>query len=200
MADHHHAKLVIDIGSSGGFFAREPERWRPRLEELQKLADVPYDWTKGDEGRAPLQLGFAARNALASLTSAPKVAPPPKPTKHKPTRPTIATPVDRKKLRTPKAREAALDALGAWIVDELADVDDAKAREVIASAIASFYDIREAAGQEREEYAGHFFMADGVGLDDTGRPVPWAVLGERVGDARIDALRELFLEVEATIH
>lgn len=55
--------------------------------------------------------------------------------------------------------------------------------------------MREAAGQERGECAGHFFMVDAVGLDDIGRPVPWNVPRERLGEERLDELSALFDEV-----
>lgn len=199
MGDHHHAKMVVEIGASHGFFARDPGPVRARLEGLAKLADLPYDWTKGDEGRAPLQLGFAAREALAALDARAPVTPKaaPKPTQARRAAPAVQTPVDRKKLRTPAAREAALDALGAFVVDALVDADDARARAVLTAAISAFYDVREAAGQERQEYAGHFFLVDAVGLDASDRPVPWNVLRERVGEARLAQLTALFEEVEA---
>lgn len=197
MDDHHLAKRIVEIGSSHGFFAQDPEAVRPRLIELAKLGDLPYDWRKGDEGRAPLQLGFAAREALDAL--APPPPPPPTARTKDPKKPTLPTPVDRRKLRTPAAREAAFDALGAFVVDALADADDARAREVIAAAISAFYDVREAADQPRGEYAGHFFLVDAVGLDDTGRPVPWDALRARVGHARIEALTALFSEVEREV-
>jgi hypothetical protein len=72
---------------------------------------------------------------------------------------------------------------------------EASARAALAGAICAFSDVREAAGQERGEYAGHFFMVDAVGLDDTGRAVPWNVLRERVGEERLDELSALFDEV-----
>jgi hypothetical protein len=104
-------------------------------------------------------------------------------------------PLDKAKLRRKKGREELLDAIGAWIVEALDGANDDDARAAIAGAICAFSDVREAAGQERGEYAGHFFMVDAVGLDDTDRPVPWNVLRERVGDARIDALNVIFDEV-----
>jgi hypothetical protein len=106
--------------------------------------------------------------------------------------------VDRAALGNPSSCEAALDRLGAWIVDALAEADDTQARAVIATAISSFYDIREALGEPRQEYAGHFFMVDGVGFEAS-RPVPWTSLRARVGAARLDALTALFLEVERTV-
>lgn len=211
MADHQLGKQIVEIGASHGFFAKDPAVWQPRLAELSKLADRPYDWRQGDEGRAPLQLGFAAREALASLSrDAQPAAPTSEPTKTRsrkrvPTRPdasapsTCAVPIDRKRLRTARAREAALDTLGAWIVDVLADAQDAQARSLMESAIAAFYDIREAAGQPRGEYAGHFFLCDGVGLDDSERPVPWDGLRARVGIRRAKALAALFGKVEPEV-
>jgi hypothetical protein len=65
----------------------------------------------------------------------------------------------------------------------------------LACAICAFSDVREVAGQERGEYAGHFFMVDAVGPDDSERPVPWNVLRERVGEERLDELSALFDEV-----
>lgn len=45
-------------------------------------------------------------------------------------------------------------------------------------------------------YAGHFFMVDAVGLDDSERPIPWHVLARRVDADRLEHLRELFDEAE----
>ena len=211
MADHQLAKQIVEIGASHGFFAKDSAVWQPRLTKRSKWADRPYDWRQGDEGRAPLQLGFAAREALASLANAAQqAASPDTPTKprtrtrasqrsHVVPPSTRAVPIDRKRLRTARAREAALDALGAWIVDVLAHAEDAQAPSLIASAIAAFYDIREAAGQPRGEYAGHFFLCDGVGIDESDRPVPWEALRARIGIRRAKKLAALFGQVERDV-
>jgi hypothetical protein len=104
-------------------------------------------------------------------------------------------PLDAAKLDDEKGREELLDAIGAWIVDALDGASDDAARAAIAGAISAFSDVREAAGQERGEYAGHFFMVDAVGLDNTDRPVPWNVLQKRVGMERLGELSVLFDEV-----
>ena len=110
----------------------------------------------------------------------------------------ITSPIDRAALGDPASCEAALDRLGTWVVDALAEADDARARDVIAAAISSFYDVREALGEPRQEYAGHFFMVDGVGFEAS-RPVPWTSLRARVGAARVEALSAIFLEVERRV-
>ena len=110
-------------------------------------------------------------------------------------------PVDRDKLTTPEEREAALDTLAKWFVDALAGAtqDGARATQVIRDAIGAFYDIREAAEQERGEYAGHFFMVDAVGIDNTDRPVPWVELEKRVGPDVMHRFEELFTEIEPDV-
>lgn len=102
------------------------------------------------------------------------------------------------KLRTSAAREKALDVLGAWFVDAVAATidDEARCRAVLRTAITRFFDVREAAGQERGEYAGHFFLVDAVGLDDSDRPVPGVVLGKSVTPAQYQRLLEWFDAVE----
>jgi hypothetical protein len=104
-------------------------------------------------------------------------------------------PIDEAKLDDEKGRELLLDAIGAWIVDALASANDDDARGAIAGAISGFSDVCEAAGAERGEFAGHFFMVDAVGLEESDRPVPWQVLRQRVGEERIDELSKLFDEV-----
>ena len=69
-----------------------------------------------------------------------------------------------------------------------------KAGAILRGAISTFYDIRESGAQFRGEYAGHFFMVDAVGLDNTDRPVPWEVLRGRVGDERLTQLSAIFDE------
>jgi len=109
--------------------------------------------------------------------------------------------LDKKKLGTSKARETALDAIGKWFVEALlaAGSDRKLASDVIAHAIASFYDVREAAGQERGEYAGHFFMVDAVGLGDTDRPVPWELLGKKASPKDLELWQTLFDKVEPKV-
>jgi hypothetical protein len=113
----------------------------------------------------------------------------------------ITAPVDRKKLKTEEQREKALDDLGAWIVEALASAgtDKKNAKAIIEDAIKTFYDIREAAEQERGEYAGHFFMVDAVGIDDTDRPVPWQVLAKRVPEEAITMYNEIFDKAEREV-
>ncbi len=111
----------------------------------------------------------------------------------------VATPVVRDALHGgPAVCEAAFGRLTTWIVDELAEADDARARAVIAAAISSFYDVRQALGEPRQEYAGHFFMVDGVGFE-VWHPVAWKALRARVGAPRVEALSALFLEIEPTV-
>lgn len=93
--------------------------------------------------------------------------------------------IDVKRLKSDSAREKALDTLGAWFVDAVAATveDEATCREVLATAITTFFDIRESADQARGEYAGHFFLVDAVGLDDSERPVPAIELAKRITPA-----------------
>lgn len=81
------------------------------------------------------------------------------------------------------ARERALDRLGEWFVEAVvgAGQDGEAVGVVMEAAVVAFYDIRESADQPRNEYAGHFFMVDAVGLDNTDRPIPWDALAQRVG-------------------
>lgn len=99
---------------------------------------------------------------------------------------TPALSIDVKRLKSASAREKALDRLGVWFVDAVAATvdDEVRCREVLTTAISTFFDIREAADQERGEYAGHFFLVDAVGLDDTDRPVPAVELAKRVTPAQ----------------
>ena len=191
-----HAKMLVQLGTQMKAWAKAPAAWKRVLEPLLALMDG-WSPAQGDLGRSRFQLGFAAKEALDSLEPKKEEAPPPKKQKKK-----IAItkpPIDEKLLRTDKGREKALDDLGAWIVKQLEKADDDAARAVIAGAIGAFYDIREAADQERGEYAGHFFMVDAVGLDNTNRPVPWQVLRKKIGDERLDELSALFEEVEPEI-
>jgi hypothetical protein len=110
-------------------------------------------------------------------------------------------PIDRESLDSPEACEAALDTLGVWFVEALSNAEgnSARASQVIRAAISAFYDIREAADQERGEYAGHFFMVDAVGIDDTERPVPWVELEKRVGPEQMAKYEEIFEEIEPDV-
>lgn len=103
-------------------------------------------------------------------------------------------------LTTAAARENALDMLGQWFADSLASAngDREAATEIITEAIKVFYDIREAAGQYRGEYAGHFFMVDAIGLDDSDRPVPWVELAGRISPKHLTIYHEIFDDVERT--
>jgi hypothetical protein len=184
-ASLEHAKMLVQLGTQMRAWAKAPGAWKKILEPLLALMD---HWRpeQGDLGRSRFQLGFAAKEALASI----------EPQKKKNSKLAIAKPsIDKKLLRTDKGREKALDTLGVWIVKALEKADDAAARGVIAGAIGAFYDIREAAEQERGEYAGHFFMVDAVGLGDAERPVPWSVLQQKIGSERLDELSALFDEV-----
>lgn len=104
-------------------------------------------------------------------------------------------------LSTVDARENALDMLGLWLTDSLASAngDREAATEIITEAIKVFYDIREAAGQYRGEYAGHFFLVDAIGLDDSDRPVPWVELAKRAAPEQLALYQEIFDQVEATV-
>lgn len=104
-------------------------------------------------------------------------------------------------LSTPQGREHALDLLGEWFAESLAaaDGDAERATEVITQSIKTFYDIRESADQPRGEYAGHFFIVDAVGLDDSDRPVPWDVLMKRALPEHLERYRALFDRVEQTL-
>ena len=203
-----HAKSIIGTGSSEKWFAKSPDAWRPTLKAISVRADEVYDYTKGDLGRASIQVGQLAREALRALetpdsapaSEAAPQTPPEKKQKPKKLVPMVKAPIDRRRLRSSKAREAAFDTLAEWIVEELANADDARARGVLHGAISAFYDVREAHEGERNcDSAGHFYMADGVGIDNTGRKVPWDELLKRVGLERLDKLREIFLEVEEDV-
>ena len=137
---------------------------------------------------------------LSPAEAAPPAAPPTTKKSKKATAPG-KPPVDAKRLATAEGRERALDTLARWFVDGLVGArgDDAAALRVIEASIGALYDVREAAGQVRGEYAGHFFRADGVGLGNTGRPVPWSDLVSRVGTARAAELEALFDEAESTV-
>jgi hypothetical protein len=191
-----HAKMLVQLGTGMKAWTKAPDAWRKILEPLVALMDG-WDPQQGDLGRARWQLGAAAQAALTSLEPE-KEAPAPA-AKRKKKLAATKPPIDKKLLRTDRGREKALDELGAWIVTALAKAGDDAARAAIAGAIGAFYDVREAADQERGEYAGHFFMVDAVGLDESKRPVPWNVLREKVGDARLDELSALFDEVQPEI-
>jgi hypothetical protein len=189
-----HAKQLVQVGTRQKAWASAPDAWRKVLAPLAELC-AHFDASEGDLGRARWQLGHAATQALATLAGTPEPARAAPQARAKKQVVVIRPPIEAKQLRTAKGREKQLDALGAWIVDALTGVaDDERVRGVMRGAIAAFYDIREAADQERGEYAGHFFMVDAVGLGDTDRPVPWELLRPRVGDARLDRLSELFDE------
>jgi len=109
--------------------------------------------------------------------------------------PALNSPIPAAWLRDEAGRERALDSLAAWVVSTLqAAQDDGSARETLRVAIGTFYDIREAASQPRGEYAGHFFIVDGVGLGDSNRPVPWQVLAETVSQERLTRFSAIFDE------
>ncbi len=194
-----HARAIIDAGRP--YWASADPGFRPILAELAELARTPFDASHGDVGRARLHLGNAAAAALALMSGAtPSVAAPAHPQSM--SRPASSrAPVGLESLTTPAAREAALDALGRWFVEAVADAgaDDDAARAAMEAAIASFYDIRESADQPRGEYAGHFFRVDAVGLDATQRPIPWDELRARVGEERAEELAEVFDEAEAAV-
>lgn len=99
-------------------------------------------------------------------------------------------------LSTDAGRERALDSLAPWLVDQVADADDAAVIAAMRQAIIWFYDIRESADQPRCMYAGHFFLVDGIGLDDSDRPVAWQLLAQRVTRERLDHLQTLFDRAE----
>lgn len=197
-ADLEYAKAVIDAGTA--HWPTADRAWREVLAPFAALKDVPYDFNRINLWRAETQLGASAATALAALAGAaakPRApaAPPAQPAQ---TGRVERTPIDRKKLGSARARELALDALADWFVEEVASApDDEQVRAVMRGAITSFYDVREAAEQERGEYAGHFFMVDAVGLDDTGRAVPWTRLRERLSEERMERLTALFEEAEA---
>ncbi len=106
----------------------------------------------------------------------------------------MAFPIDPDELTTSDGRERLLDRLGAWFVDALPALGEDRDAIVahFVQAITAFYDIRESADQPRGMYAGHFFLVDAVGLDDADRPVPWAVLAERIGRERLEFYQPLF--------
>lgn len=104
-------------------------------------------------------------------------------------------------LTSDVGREAALDALCIWFTTSLtaANGDRDVATEIITHAIRSFYDVREAADQLRGMYAGHFFLVDAVGLQDTNRPVPWFELHGRVSAEHLDIYKDVFDRTEAVV-
>lgn len=112
--------------------------------------------------------------------------------------PRMRSPIPVAWLFDEEGRERALDSLASWTVSTLqaAQADDAAARETLKIAVEAFYDIREAAKQPRGEYAGHFFIVDGVGLGASNRPVPWQVLAETVPQEHLNRLSAIFEEVE----
>jgi hypothetical protein len=110
-------------------------------------------------------------------------------------------PIGGKALGTPEARERALDKLAVWFVDALvaAKGNLGRASEIIRDAIGAFYDIRESADQERGEYAGHFFMVDAVGIDESDRPVPWFELEKQIAPELLHQYQELFTDIESSV-
>lgn len=104
-------------------------------------------------------------------------------------------------LTTGDGREAAFDALCEWFTQSLvaANGDRDVATDVITQAITSFYDIREAADQLRGIYAGHFFLVDAVGLDDTDRPVPWFELHRQVSSEHLEIYKDVFDRIERLV-
>jgi len=129
--------------------------------------------------------------------SAAKPKPKPK-TKAKPSKPKAWKPLAGVPLATPEQFEKALDLLCDFVVRELpaCEGDEAREKEVLVRAIESFYDVREAADQERGEYAGHFYMVDGVGLDDSDREVAFNRLREIADAVTIVRWERLFDEAE----
>lgn len=101
-------------------------------------------------------------------------------------------------LSTDDSRELALDQLGRWFTDALGSAggDSERAAAIIALAISTFYDIREAADQLRGMYAGHFFLVDAVGLGESDRPIPWHELERRVTPEHLALYRDLFDRLE----
>ena len=112
--------------------------------------------------------------------------------------PRLRSPIPVAWLFDEEGRERALDSLASWTVSTLqaAQADEAAARETLKIAVETFYDIREAAQQPRGEYAGQFFIVDGVGLGDSNRPVPWQVLSETVPQEHLTRLSAIFEEIE----
>lgn len=109
----------------------------------------------------------------------------------------MPVPIDPADLTSASGRERALDRLGAWFVEAvLSAADDAARQERMREAVVAFYDIRESADQPRGMYAGHFFLVDAVGLENSDRPVPWFVLAERVDRPTLDHLMQLFNAAE----
>lgn len=106
--------------------------------------------------------------------------------------------IEVKRLKSDSAREKALDVLGEWFVDAVAATidDETKCREVLTTAITTFFDIRESADQERGEYAGHFFLVDAVGLDDSDRPVPAVELAKRITPSQQKKVLRWFEQAE----
>lgn len=192
------AKDIVEAGTAIGWWSTAREEWRALLASFAALAEGKFDFSKGDLGRALWQLGTKAKDALKNAPAHPQekarvLAPPiAMLSMNKPR-------LDAKKLRTDAGREALLDELATWIVEELVGANDDDARATIRGAISAFYDVREAAEQPRGEFAGSFFQVDAVGLGASTRPVPWVALRARVGDARTKQLDAFFDEVESTV-
>ena len=104
-------------------------------------------------------------------------------------------------LTTVEGRELALDAVGRWFGEALVACrgDPERATGIITEAITTFYDIREAADQLRGIYAGHFFLVDGVGLEDSDRPVPWDLVRTEAAPEHAELYYQIFNQVEATV-
>jgi hypothetical protein len=192
-----HAQQLVEKGTRIEAWRAAPDAWTKILAPLASFCEGRWNSSEGDWGRARWQLGTAAKEGLESLKAKPAAPPAKTEAKPKATKGIAMKkpPLDAKQLKSDKGREALLDTIGAWIVDALDGANDDAARAALAGAISAFSDVVEAAGQERGEFAGHFFMVDAVGLDESNRPVPWQVLRERVGDERLDQLSAMFDEV-----
>jgi hypothetical protein len=188
------AALLEQIGDDAGDVPKKPDTtgWKT-IEEYDKILEAHSKLgTAVYERKATLEALRALANPAAAK-AAKKAAAAAKPAKRKLVmkKPTL----DKAKLDDEKGREQLLDVIGAWIVTALDGANDDAARAAIAGAISAFSDVVEAAGQERGEFAGHFFMVDAVGLDESNRPVPWMVLRDRVGEDRVEQLSAIFDEV-----
>ena len=154
--------------------------------------------SKGPRGAASAKKPKKAKAAKASKVAAPKKK---KVATKKKVGVGAKPPIDGKALGTAEARERALDKLAVWFVDALvaAKGNLGRASEIIRDAIAAFYDIRESADQERGEYAGHFFMVDAVGIDESDRPVPWFELEKQIAPELLHQYQELFTDIEGSV-
>src|SRR5262249_24984196 len=145
--------LIEHIGEDVGEVPKRPDITKTKsYKEYEKIADAYSRLETADlERKATLD----PLRALAN-PAAPKAKPSKPPAKKKFVM--KKPPLDEVKLDDDKGREELLDVIGTWIVDGLDGASDDDARAVLAGAICAFSDVREAAGQERGEYAGHFFM------------------------------------------